>query len=257
MAVPREQRGEAMSAVKADALKAICEAEVIATTDRVSAALHLLAAGVWTVDEDGTVRAWWARNNGEATPQGGKALSPHLLTLPGGLRVSTAAVVWSATHGRPVPEGCQVKHLDGDLGNNSPDNLRAVTLAAERAAPAGQLALLDVPAVDVVRKPEAAPRCAPAPSALAPTLGLDGMAEVEPMGVPRGPMVEVMEQFDVSVSEIVDVTGDEMHDVRMALHGLGELRLYDLLLDVAHDRLHLAASALRLDPSRPELWETL
>lgn len=35
-------------------------------------------------------------------------------------------LVWEKTHGKPLPEGWIVRHLDGDPANDHPDNLRAM-----------------------------------------------------------------------------------------------------------------------------------
>lgn len=41
-------------------------------------------------------------------------------------RIYLHVLVWIFAHGRAVPDGCHVHHIDGDTGNNEPENLEAM-----------------------------------------------------------------------------------------------------------------------------------
>ena len=75
----------------------------------------------------------------------------------------------------------------------------------------------------------------------------------------RAALVRLMNLYDVSPAEVAEVAGSDVDDVQAVIRG-ADATACDLradLLDVACERAADAVRALRVDPSRHELWAGL
>lgn len=84
------------------------------------------------------------------------------------------------------------------------------------------------------------------------------------LDVPAAPdrtarLVRIMDLHDISPAEVADIAGAAVDDVQAVVKGIDPTAtdLRGDLLDVACERAVDAAQALRVDPSRPELWDGL
>ena len=86
---------------------------------------ELVDAGQFSIDDDGAI---W-RHNGKTRRAEKKGRYPQIGFGPASDRkyVYAHRIVWMWANGRPIPEGMEINHRDGDKQNWHPNNLELVT----------------------------------------------------------------------------------------------------------------------------------